>query len=294
MRCQAMNRPLQLQIADAVPKATTRGRVKGAVEHHRLLSARGMQDRLFTLAFSGLVYAQIWEDPAIDMQALALGPDDRLIAIASGGCNVMSYLMADPAAITAVDLNLHHVALNKLKIAAAAALPDHAVFYDFIGRADRAANVATYERWVRPRLDEETRAYWDGRDALGRRRYGYFAKNLYRHGLLGRFITLSQTLARLHNIDLGVLLTARDRAEQRILFDRHIAPFFDRPHILWMCRRRASLYGLGIPPAQYDALAAEAGDGEGIAHVLRQRVERLACNFDVGDNYFAWHGFGRG
>ena len=72
-----------------------------------------------TLAFSGLVCAQIWEDPEIDMEALALKPDDRLVAIASGGCNVMSYLTANPAAITAVDLNRHHIALNQLKIAAA-------------------------------------------------------------------------------------------------------------------------------------------------------------------------------
>jgi S-adenosylmethionine:diacylglycerol 3-amino-3-carboxypropyl transferase len=83
-----------------------------------LLSLRGIQDRIFTLAFSGLVYAQIWEDPEIDMEAMALGPDDRVVAIASGGCNVMSYLIANPAAITAVDLNAHHIALNRLKVAA--------------------------------------------------------------------------------------------------------------------------------------------------------------------------------
>ncbi|MCW6508663.1 DUF3419 family protein [Lichenifustis flavocetrariae] len=273
---------------------TTRRRVKGAVEHHRLLSLRGLQDRLFTLAFSGLVYAQIWEDPVLDMEALALGPGDRLVAIASGGCNVMSYLTADPAEITAVDLNLHHVALNKLKIAAARALPDHATFYDLLGRADSARNIAVYRRLLRPSLDADTRAYWDGRDLLGRRRHGYFATNLYRHGLLGRFIGLSQALGRLSRVDLGSILAATDRAGQRAAFDRHIAPFFDRPHIRWLLRRRASLYGLGIPPAQYDTLAAEAGEGETIAHVLRQRLEKLACDFDVSENYFAWHAFGRG
>jgi S-adenosylmethionine-diacylglycerol 3-amino-3-carboxypropyl transferase len=66
-------------------RASTTGRVKSAVEHHRLLSLRGLQDRLFTIAFSGLVYAQIWEDPEVDMEALSLGPEDRVLAIASGG-----------------------------------------------------------------------------------------------------------------------------------------------------------------------------------------------------------------
>ena len=270
------------------------GHVKQAVEHHRLLSLRGIQDRLFTLAFSGLVYAQIWEDPEIDMEALALKPDDRLVAIASGGCNVMSYLKAGPASITAVDLNRHHIALNRLKIAAAQQLPDHATFYDFFARANQRRNVSAYETALRPHLDAETRAYWDGRDLLGRRRIGYFGKNLYRYGLLGRFIGLGHLIGRLHRIDPADLLAARDLTEQRRVFDERIAPLFDRPHIKWLTRRRASLYGLGIPPEQYDALAGAAADGEGIADVLRERLERLACDFDLKDNYFAWQAFGRG
>ncbi|MDQ0473671.1 S-adenosylmethionine-diacylglycerol 3-amino-3-carboxypropyl transferase [Labrys wisconsinensis] len=269
--------------------ASSRRRIKGAVEHHRLLSLRGLQDRLFTLAFSGLVYAQIWEDPEIDMEALALKSTDRLVAIASGGCNVMSYLLADPAAITAVDLNAHHVALNRLKVAAARHLPDHAAFYDLFARAGIAANLETYAR-LRPALDAETRAYWDGRDALGRRRARYFTKNLYQHGLLGRFIGFGHLVGRLHRIDPSILLSARDREEQRAIFERRIAPLFDRAHIRWFARRRASLYGLGIPPAQYDSLAS----GGDMATVLRGRLERLACDFDLADNYFAWQAFGRG
>ncbi|WP_448953543.1 DUF3419 family protein [Labrys neptuniae] len=274
--------------------AKRQGHVKQAVEHHRLLSLRGLQDRLFTLAFSGLVYAQIWEDPEIDMEALALKPDDRLVAIASGGCNVMSYLKAGPAAITAVDLNRHHIALNRLKIAAAQHLPDHAAFYDFFARAGQRGNVSAYETALRPHLDAETLAYWDGRDLLGRRRIGYFSKNLYRYGLLGRFIGFGHLLGRLHRIDPADLLAARDLGEQRRVFDERIAPLFDRPHIKWLTRRRASLYGLGIPPAQYDALAGAAVEGAGVADVLRERLERLACDFDLKDNYFAWQAFGRG
>jgi S-adenosylmethionine-diacylglycerol 3-amino-3-carboxypropyl transferase len=279
----------QTALADEATGISTRRRIKGAVEHHRLLSMRGLQDRLFTLAFSGLVYAQIWEDPEIDMEALALGPDDHVVAIASGGCNVMSYLLAGPASITAVDLNAHHVALNRLKIAAAQHLPDHGTFFDLFARSGVVANVETY-RYLRPFLDEDTRTYWDGRDALGRRRSRYLAKNLYRHGLLGRFIGIGHLIGRLHRIDPGAMLTARDRTEQRAIFEHRIAPLFDRAHIRWLTRRRASLYGLGIPPAQYDALAS----GGDMASVLRSRLERLACDFDLSDHYFAWQAFGRG
>ena len=51
-----------------------------------------------------------------------------------------------------------------------------------------------------------------------------------------------------------------------------------------------SLYALGIPPAQYDALISS---GDPIS-VLRERVERLACDFPIRDNYFAWQAFSRG
>ncbi len=278
----------------ALPQAALpRASVKRAVEHGRLLSARGLQDRLFTLAFSGLVYAQIWEDPAIDMEALALRPTDRMVTIASGGCNVLSYLVADPAAITAVDLNRHHVALNRLKLAAAGALTDAASFYALFGRGRGRTNRDLYRMRLRPALDAKTRAYWDGRDAWGFPRHGYLARGLHRHGLLGRFIAAGHVVARLHGTDLSAVLRARGLAEQRAAFERHVAPLFDSPLVRWLSRRRAALYGLGIPPAQYDALAADGGPA-GIVGVLRARMERLACGFDVRDNYFAWAAFARG
>ena len=34
----------------------------------------GALERLFTLMFKGFVYNQIWEDPDVDMEALALQP----------------------------------------------------------------------------------------------------------------------------------------------------------------------------------------------------------------------------
>jgi S-adenosylmethionine-diacylglycerol 3-amino-3-carboxypropyl transferase len=56
--------------------------------------------------------------------------------------------------------------------------------------------------------------------------------------------------------------------------------------------RQFSLFGLGIPPAQYEALAG-AGNGN-MAAVIYERLERLACGFRIEDNYFAWQAFGRG
>jgi S-adenosylmethionine-diacylglycerol 3-amino-3-carboxypropyl transferase len=274
----------------AVRKATG-ANLKTAVHRSRALTRAGVLERMFTFAFSKLVYPQIWEDPVVDMKALEIGAGHEVIAIASGGCNVLSYLTADPAGVTAVDLNGAHIALGKLKISALQNLPDYDTFFRFFGRADARANVGVYDRLLRAKLDPTTRAYWDKRLAFGRRRIGLFARNFYRHGVLGHFLGAGHALARLHGIDPSVILEARTLEEQRRLYEERLAPIFDKPLVRWMMNQPASLYGLGIPPAQYKALAGDSPGG--IGAVLSQRVERLACDCAVADNYFAWQAFGR-
>jgi S-adenosylmethionine-diacylglycerol 3-amino-3-carboxypropyl transferase len=261
-----------------------------AVHRYRALSAEGILERVFTQVFKGLVYPQIWEDPELDLRALALPPGARLITIASGGCNVLSYLIADPAAIVAVDLNRAHVALTRLKLTAVERLPTYDSFYRYFGEADEKGNLASYRRYLRGAIDEETRRYWEGRDFLGRPRVTLFSRDLYRHGLLGYFIGAAHLVARLYGCDPRDMILAKTIDEQRRFFDTALAPLFDKRLVRWASSKRMSLYGLGIPPAQYEALAA----GGDMASVLKTRLARLACGFALSENYFAWQAFGRG
>ncbi|MBT2187691.1 DUF3419 family protein [Sphingobium nicotianae] len=264
--------------------------IDNAVVNHEALSKEGLLERAFAFAFRGLVYAQIWEDPVVDMEALAITPDCHIATIASGGCNVLSYLTANPARITAVDLNTAHIALNRLKQVAAQKLPDYAHFRRFFAEADSGANIGAYKTHLRPHLDETARRYWEGRDLVGRRRIGMFKSGAYKRGLLGGFIGAAHLVAKLYRIDPRVLLEAKDMDDQRRIFEERLAPIFDRKFVRWMTDQPASLFGLGIPPAQYDALAGD----EKMAAVLRKRLERLACDYDLKKNYFAWQAFGRG
>jgi S-adenosylmethionine-diacylglycerol 3-amino-3-carboxypropyl transferase len=269
---------------------TTSGDLVGAaVNRSRLLSRDGISERLFTLAFTNLVYPQIWEDPVVDMEALEIRPHHRLITIASGGCNVMSYLSADPAHITAVDLNTAHIALNKLKLAAVRHLPGHEEFHRFFGAANSRANVEAYDTFLVQHLDRETRRYWSGRNLKGRRRIERFAKGFYRYGLLGTFIAAGHRAAKLYGKDPRRMLSARLREEQIAIYEADLAPLFDKPLVRRLLDQRSSLFGLGIPPAQYDALAG----GRPMHEVIEERLRRLATGFDLKDNYFAWQAFNR-
>ena len=262
-----------------------------AVHRSRALSRAGFLERLFTFAFRGLVYPQIWEDPLVDMAALEIRPSDHLVAIASGSCNVLSYLTANPARISAVDLNGAHLALGHLKLTAARHLPDYESFLRFFGEANSHENVLAYGTHIKHHLDPASRAYWDGRRFDGKRRISAFSNNFYRHGLLGHFIGAGHLIARLYGCDPEALLKAEGMAQQRILYERHVAPIFEKPLLRWIIRQPASLYGLGIPPSQYRSLAGDLP--EGIGAVLRQRLENLSCGFDIKTNYFAWQAFGR-
>ncbi len=103
---------------DTVMDAPRNGNLVGhAVHRNRMLSFDGVLERIFSLAFRGLVYPQIWEDPVVDMAAMEIKPHHHVVTIASGGCNVLDTSRPRRRRITAVDLNRTHVALTRLKLA---------------------------------------------------------------------------------------------------------------------------------------------------------------------------------
>ncbi len=265
---------------------------EAVVHDFKPTSKRGFLERLFAFAFRSFVYPQIWEDPEVDLPALKIDENSRIMTIASGGCNIMNYLTENPDCVKAVDLNPAHVALARLKITALRHLPDYESFFLFFGHADDKRNIQNYEKYIAPHLDPFSKKYWESFSLLDGRRINYFTKNLYQFGLLGRFISMVHVVARIYGKDPREILKARTMQEQREVFDRTLGPLFDKPIVKKLCNMPVSLYGLGIPPSQFDELY-KAANGD-MASLLKARLERLACGFPIEDNYFAWQAFGRG
>ena len=88
---------------------------------------------------------------------------------------------------------------------------------------------------------------------------------------------MAHLFAKLYGVDLRKVLEAPSVEEQREVFEIELAPVFDKKFVRWVTNQPASRFGLGIPPAQYDALAGD----EKMAEVLRKRLDKLACDFDV-------------
>lgn len=105
------------------------------------------------------IYNVSWEDPRLDHQAFAPGPNDNIITIASAGCNVFDYLI-EGSRVTAVDLNAAQIALTELK-AIACQLLDFEHFFDIFAKNKINLLKAKYEKDIRPKLTERSRKFWD-------------------------------------------------------------------------------------------------------------------------------------
>ena len=271
--------------------------VLDAVATGRLFTSQGLMQRLFAYWFNAFVYNQIWEDPRVDLEALQLGADSRVLTISSGGCNALNYLAAEPESVTAVDLNRYHIYLLELKLAALRSLPTHEDFFAFFGHGKHPSNLANYERYLSPILDDDARLFWEGNGLLGRLlngpRINYFERGgLYDHSRNGYFLRFFHRFAHLVGLQPEALLEAKSIDEQKELFEKHIAPFFDSRFVRAVGRLPITTFGLGIPPQQLDELKQELVSGS-LVDVYRERVRKLSCDFPVGDNYFAWQGFAR-
>jgi S-adenosylmethionine-diacylglycerol 3-amino-3-carboxypropyl transferase len=266
-----------------------------AVNARPLTTKQGILERVFNLTFGGFVYNQIWEDPDVDAAALQLDGNSRIITISSGGCNVLNYLSRGVASIDAVDLNSHHLHLLKLKLKAVAHFPSHADLFAFFGDANAVENLNRYKSYLQPRLDDEARHHWEGgptRRRLKRERFRYFERGLWKYSSLGVFVNFMHGIARRKGMRPSRLLECRTLAEQEAVFADEISPFFDMRVIRGLCKLPFFLHGLGVPPRQYETFKNDAVAGN-VLEEYRVRIKRLACQFPIQTNYFAWQAFGR-
>jgi S-adenosylmethionine-diacylglycerol 3-amino-3-carboxypropyl transferase len=260
--------------------------------------ARPLMQRLFALWFDAFVYNQIWEDPRVDIEALRIDGNSSILTISSGGCNALNYLLEDPASVTAVDLNRNHTFLLRLKLAALRTLPEHEPFFDLFGRGSSSHSDSLYLRYIRDELDPATRDFWESNSLIGSLFYGdrisfFRGRGLYDHSRNGYFLRFFHWLSRRFGFNVNSILSASTLEEQRLIHSREIDPFFEHWLIKYVSSLPLTAFGLGIPPQQFDELKNDASEGSSVIDIYRERVRKLACDFAIRDNYFAWQAFSR-
>lgn len=272
--------------------------VSEAVQNESIASAKGILQKLFALYFDAFVYNQIWEDPEVDIQALQITGDSRILTISSGGCNALNYLLQDPGSVTAVDLNRSHIFLLQLKLSAAQNLPGHYDFSRFFAYGQTGSAESLYLRYIAPSLSKEARDFWESNTLAGSliygSRIGFFRdRGLYDHSRNGYFLRFFHRLAHIIGCRPEAVLTASTPADSEREFVENIEPFFNNTFVKLAGKLPVTLFGLGIPPQQYEELTRDLKNDETIIDIYRKRVRKLACGFPVKENYFAWQALSR-
>jgi S-adenosylmethionine-diacylglycerol 3-amino-3-carboxypropyl transferase len=222
-----------------------------------------------------LYFAQVREDPEVEIEALSPAPDRALVVVSSGGCTALSLLAAGAGRVTAVDVNVAQNHLVELKAAAVTSIAGGTATA-FLGGApapDRQ-RAATYAA-LRVHLSDEARRYWDGRPRQ-------IARGVLTTGVTERFIAAVVRVLRLavHSAErVDRLLGCRTLAEQRALYRRE-----------WNSRRWRMLFRLLVTRSAiartYDVPILRGARVTRLGEHFRLLAEHALTELPVDTNYF--------
>ena len=165
------------------------------------------------VALFKLVFTHNWEDPEADHAALKIKSNDAVLAITSGGCNVLGFLLSDPEIIYSIDINPAQSWMLELKIAAMNSL-GFDDFISFAGLNDHDNRLSLYEK-MKPFLSKEALEFWNGQDNILKK--GFLMNGKYERFIIlaGKFLNLLQGKKRVRG-----LFMEKSRAEQEVYFDK--------------------------------------------------------------------------
>ncbi len=165
--------------------------------------------------FSGVRYAQCWEDADVLVEALDVQPGDVCLSIASAGDNAIALLTKHPSKVIALDLSPAQLACVELRVAAYRTL-QHAELLELIGSTPSRRRRELFAR-CRPLLGDAARTFWDNQPAEVKAGVGGAGKFERYFGLFRRYV-----LPLVHRRPaIDALLRGGCLAERRAYYRRH-------------------------------------------------------------------------
>lgn len=218
-----------------------------------------------------LMYAQNWEDPCLELAALAVRPADDVIAIGGAGCTALSLLAQGPRSLHAVDCSLAQIHLLRLKLAAVMHLPSEQAI-QFLGGLPANNRIATFQS-LSTQLPSQTARFWNGR--IEQIKGGVLA-----HGRIERYFAILRWLLRwIHSPRRIEALFEQPTLEcqRRYYHDCWNTPGWRRFFLLAHKR----ILDHVLDPSFYRFVEAR-----NLPQELHERAARRLTELPIGDNYF--------
>ena len=236
------------------------------------------RETMFGAGEGRLFFAQVREDPLLEIEALAPHAAQRIVVVSSGGCTALSMLGAGAGQVIAVDLNATQNHLVELKAAAIIALPlaEAIAFLGGTPARDRS-RFATYMQ-LRRALSPRARTYWNEHVQMIRR-------GVLDSGVSERLIRLIVGVVRaaIHRPSrIRRLLDCRTIEEQRSIYRRE-----------WNSRRWRLLFSAllnrWVFSRAYEPEFFQYVRNPSFAEHFYRLVEHGLTELPVGTNYFLHH-----
>jgi len=165
--------------------------------------------------FTGVRYAQCWEDADILVEALDVQPGDVCLSIASAGDNALALLTRNPAKVIALDLSPAQLSCVEMRVAAYRVL-EHPELLELIGSTPSRRRRELYGR-CRPMLGNDARTFWDSQPVEIAAGVGSAGKFERYFGMFRRYI-----LPLVHRrAQIDALLRGGSHAERQAYYQRH-------------------------------------------------------------------------
>lgn len=223
-----------------------------------------------------LYFAQVREDPTLEISFLEPAADSTYVVVGSGGCTALSLLAAGAGRVVAVDLNATQNDLLELKWQAVSQLGPVSAL-QFLGGASTLTNRWTTYCGIRDALTPDARQYWN-------RHIG-----LIRAGVLSAGVTekLVRTFVKLLRATVHKRQTLDELFEQRDLDAQD--NFYSQRWDTWRWRLLLRLLSRDRLVRTYDQAFFENVEERDFAGNFRRQIEHTLRSLPVGENYFLRH-----
>jgi S-adenosylmethionine-diacylglycerol 3-amino-3-carboxypropyl transferase len=231
--------------------------------------------------FTGVRYAQCWEDADILLEALDVQPGDVCLSIASAGDNALALLTRQPSHVIALDLSAAQLACVELRVAAYRTL-EHPELLELIGSTPSRRRRELFGR-CRPLLGDAARAFWDKQPADVAAGIGGAGKFERYFGLFRRYV-----LPLVHRRpEIEALLRGGSLAERRTFYRRR----WDTLRWRLLFRVFFSRFVMGRMGRDPSFFAYVEGN---VATRILERAKHAVTELNPADNpYLAWIMTGR-